>query len=186
MQKDELGQQKKRETANDRLSFEEAKRLLSQAISDKNILRHCEAVSSYAFYLAKKIRENGHPVDADFVKVAALLHDIGRARCHENHEIEGAKMLKELGHPQLAKAIERHSIKGFKGANISDLTLEEKIIFYADKTIEEDKRVGIKERYASLIQRRKAQGREKELPIIVKEAQLAQKLEADISRLLRR
>jgi uncharacterized protein len=119
-----------------------------------NVIEHCSAVSLLATEIAKKIQSKGHVVDVDFVEVAALLHDIGRAKTHGiDHGVEGAKILQDF--PEYARICECHLGGGIKKDEAEKLglpsedylpeTLEEKIICYADKLIERNKRITLDE-----------------------------------------
>ena len=171
----------------DRMSFNEARNTLKRLLAaDESIIHHCEAVSKTAFDIAQKISENGIQVDVEFVRAAALLHDIGRAKSHVDHEVASGEILRAMGYPKIAQAVERHGGKGFWNAGLANMTLEEKIIFYADKLVDGEKTVSIRERYDGLIQRRTAAGRVVEVPLIKKEFELTQKLEAELNRLMRK
>ena len=97
------------------------------------------------------------PLDIDFVREAALLHDIGICRtdaagihCHGTepyicHGILGAEMLRQHGLPRHALVCERHTGAGLSLDDIISqnlplphrpmlpVTMEEKVICYADK-----------------------------------------------------
>lgn len=120
---------------------EDAILMLKKAGCSKGVINHCKAVSRNALIIAKKINSTGHDVDLNFVKIAALLHDIGRSKTHNiNHGIEGAKILKDF--PEIAGVCESHIGAGIKRDEAVKLglpekdylpeTLEEKIIAHAD------------------------------------------------------
>ena len=97
------------------------------------------------------------PLDIDFVREAAMLHDIGICRtdaagihCHGTepyicHGILGAEMLRQHGLPRHALVCERHTGAGLSLDDIISqnlplphrpmlpVTMEEKVICYADK-----------------------------------------------------
>lgn len=103
------------------------------------------------------IRRRGLEVDIDFVAEAAMLHDIGIFRCHAPgiyctgalpyicHGTEGKKILEHEGLPRHALVCERHTGAGLSAGDIIrqnlpiprhdmlPLSLEEKLICYADK-----------------------------------------------------
>jgi len=103
-----------------------------------------------------------------------------------NHGLVGGEIIRFLGYPRIAQAVERHGGKGFWAAGLENMTLEEKIIFYADKRVDGDKTVSIRERYDGLIQRRTAAGRAAEVPLIKKEFELSQRLESELNGLMRK
>jgi len=136
------------------LGRKQAEEILGENNCSGNVIRHCEAVSREAKRIAERVRANGTPVDVEFVETAALLHDIGRSRTHGiRHGIEGASILKD--HPGYARVCLRHLGGGIDRAEAKKLglpegdflpeTLEEKIVCYADKLIDDYKKVGIEE-----------------------------------------
>lgn len=115
---------------------------------------HSEAVAGLAVSIARTKRLD---IDIDFVREAALLHDIGVIKCDAPaihchgklpyicHGVEGRKMLDNLGMPRHALVCERHTGSGLTLNDIlrqklplphRDMcpqSLEEKLICYADK-----------------------------------------------------
>jgi len=148
--------------------------LLKQCHVPKHIVRHCEVTADFAVELAKKIAQNGIKVDTDFVHRACLLHDIMRV-CdfHEpldeifdepvsekdvkewqqlsrqynglRHEDAAYEFLKE-DWPELALAIKKHAYKSLLDEKLKPQTIEEKIVYYADKRIMHDRVVLLAER----------------------------------------
>lgn len=121
---------------------------------------HSQQVADLAVRLAVRYNDLHpavDPLDTDFVREAAMLHDIGMFRtdapgihCHGTepyicHGIIGAEVLREHGLPRHALVCERHTGTGLSLDDIigQDLplphrqmlpvTLEEKVICYADK-----------------------------------------------------
>ena len=116
---------------------------------------------THSLYVARKAMEcvgrRGLDVDREFVVEAALLHDIGIFRtdapgihCHGTepyicHGVIGRKLLDGLSMPRHALVCERHTGAGLSVDDIISqnlplphrdmlpLTLEEKLICYADK-----------------------------------------------------
>ena len=108
-----------------------------------------------AIEIAEKL--NGQSVDTAFVEEAAMLHDIGifltdapSLGCsgphpYLRHGYLGARILKKEGRPKHALVCERHVGVGITRQNVLDnglplpardmlpVTIEEKIICYADK-----------------------------------------------------
>lgn len=138
----------------DSLNETEALNLLKKAGCEPGVIKHCIAVSRNAVNIAGKIREAGHKVDIDFIRVAGLLHDIGRSRTHGiMHGVEGARILE--GYPKYARVCETHIGAGLTKEEATELglpskdyipkTLEEKIIAHADNLIDHDKMVPFEE-----------------------------------------
>ena len=118
------------------------------------LIAHSKLVCDKAL---KAAEASGVPFDADLITEGAMLHDIGIFRCdapsihchgkepYIRHGIEGGKLLREEGYPQLARFCERHTGAGLTAEDISKQnlplpqedflpeTIEEKAVCYADK-----------------------------------------------------
>lgn len=118
------------------------------------VLTHSQCVARKALECAKQRKLE---VDLDFIKEAAMLHDIGVVECNAPtiycygekpyicHGIEGRNMLDNLGLPRHALVCERHTGSGLSCDDIIrqqlplphrdmlPLSTEEKLICYADK-----------------------------------------------------
>ncbi|MGA2915281.1 MAG: HD domain-containing protein [Sedimentisphaerales bacterium] len=157
-------------------TIEQSFELLKQCHTPKHIIRHCEVTANFAVELAKKIAANGIKVDIDFIHRACLLHDIMRVCDIQKHlndifdepitkqDLEKWQKLKErhngLRHedaayeflkdeyPALALAIKKHAYKSLLDEKLKPKTIEEKIVYYADKRVMHDKVVPLKERLA--------------------------------------
>lgn len=119
------------------------------------LLTHSECVIRKALQIAEK-----HPelkLDRDFIREAAMLHDIGIVKCdapgiqcfgaepYIKHGVIGADMLRRAGYPKHARVCERHTGAGIALQDIIDQhlplphqdflpeTMEEQVICYADK-----------------------------------------------------
>lgn len=119
------------------------------------LLTHSECVARKALQIAEK-----HPelkLDRDFIREAAMLHDIGIVKCdapgiqcfgaepYIKHGVIGADMLRRAGFPRHARVCERHTGAGIALQDIIDQhlplphqdflpeTMEEQVICYADK-----------------------------------------------------
>jgi len=135
-------------------SREQALQLLETKCSAK-VVNHCNAVAKLALETATILKERGLKVDSELVEVGALLHDIGRSKTHTvHHAVVGAKIAKAAGLPDsVVSIIKRHVGGGITASEAEKLgwpedvyvpiTLEEKIVSYADKLIEKDKRASI-------------------------------------------
>lgn len=113
--------------------------------NSENIVKHSLKVNSVAMYLAKKLAKKGASIDLDLVDRASLLHDIDKIESLEkgNHGIIGERILKEKGFHRIAEIVRKHVLDQILyGLN----TWEEKIVFYADKRVVDDKIVSLEER----------------------------------------
>ena len=134
---------------------EQALRFLIESGCLQNVIRHVEAVSALAVEIAEACRKKGYNVDVHLVEIGGLLHDIGRAKTHSvHHAVLGADIAKSLGLPEpIISIIKRHVGGGITPREARKLgwpkdvyvplTLEEKIVSYADKLIEGSRRVPI-------------------------------------------
>ncbi len=147
------------------LTEEKAIELLRKHAPDEQsfqaVLAHSQAVQRLALELQQKI---GHG-DASFIRIAALLHDIGRFYYPPGlpnkeiikHGIKGGEILRQLGYERYARVCERHIGVGITIQDIEkqDLPLpkmdyvpesiEEKIICYADKRMAGARKIDIDE-----------------------------------------
>ncbi len=123
----------------------------------KILLRHVQKVRQIAVQIAKQIPD----ADMQLVKTGALLHDIGRVNCPPQdkkkshwHGVEGGNILRGYRLEKEARIAERHlgggidkkeaKKLGFPDRIYTPLTIEEKIVCYADKLVEYDKKIPIK------------------------------------------
>lgn len=141
----------------DRLpSREQAIQLLTENGCEANVVKHCVAVAELAVEISQVLKKKGLSVNIELVELGALLHDIGRSKTHSvNHAIEGVKIAEKIGLPKsIVNIIKRHVGGGITleeakwlGWPTSDgyvpVSLEEKVVSYADKLIDEGRRVHI-------------------------------------------
>lgn len=139
----------------------------------KHVIAHMERVAEFAGSLADKLIKKGFKINIELIKEAALLHDILRVCDFRNldqkyfwekvseedkkvwdflrkkygkigHEKAAKKILHELGEKELAELVEKHDFWKIEKLK----TLEEKILYYADKRVEGNKIVSLKKRFA--------------------------------------
>jgi uncharacterized protein len=125
-----------------------ALKLLYDAGCSERVVSHCKAVSSLAVKFAKTCKNRGLQVDVDLVLIGGLLHDIGRSRTHDvKHAVVGVQIAKSLGLPEsVVLIIERHIGAGIDAREAKrlglpekdyfPLSLEEKLVAYADKLLD--------------------------------------------------
>ncbi len=136
-------------------SREQALHLLRENGCSVEVITHCKAVTELALETAKTLKGKGLEVDFELVEIGALLHDIGRSKTHTvHHAVVGAEIAKWAGLPDsVVSIIKRHVGGGITASEAEALgwpkdvyvpiTLEEKVVSYADKLIESSKRVPI-------------------------------------------
>jgi uncharacterized protein len=130
--------------------------LLSETRCSRRVIAHCKTVAALALRIAAACQAKGMQVDLQLVGAGALLHDIGRSETHNvEHGIVGAEIARKLKLPEsIVAIIERHVGGGIDVDEAKQLgwppnrylpqTLEERIVCYADKLIEGNRRVPIK------------------------------------------
>jgi len=119
--------------------------ILSKNNTPENVIKHSKAVCKAALEIADKLIAKGVEVNRELVLAGALLHDIERDK--KDHSIDGAKKLEELGFKEVAEVAKKHGLYHLKKEEFQPKTIEEKIVFYADKLAHEDERVTFEERY---------------------------------------
>jgi uncharacterized protein len=137
-------------------SREQALQLLKQNKCPPQIIAHCNAVTDYALDLAAQLEIKGQEVNIDLVEAGGVLHDLGRCKTNTvDHGVVGGQFAEQLGLPQeVVNVIKRHvgagitdqeaQAMGWPKDNYMPQTLEEKIVCYADKRIDDGKNVPIK------------------------------------------
>jgi uncharacterized protein len=136
-------------------SREQALYLLQQNNCPPQVIEHCIAVTDYAVNLATKLETKGYTVNLDLVEAGSILHDLGRVKTNTvDHGVVGGQLGETLGLPQeVVNIIKRHvgagitdkeaEAMGWPKDNYVPQTLEEKIVCYADKRIDDGKVVSI-------------------------------------------
>ncbi len=106
-----------------------------------HVIRHMQKVAYVCGKIADMMLEKGIAIDKELVITAALLHDTLRTIPH--HEEAMAKFLSSQGKKALANLVKKH---GF--FSVDELkTWEEKILYYADKRVNHDQIVSLKQRF---------------------------------------
>lgn len=131
--------------------------LLRNVGCSSSLIRHCEAVSNLSVKLAQRLKNRGKKVDVELVRIGGLLHDIGRSKTHGlDHAVIGADILRHFTFPTpVIQIVERHIGSGIPADEALELglpkrdfipeTLEEKIVSYADKLIEDNREISFDE-----------------------------------------
>jgi uncharacterized protein (TIGR00295 family) len=146
------------------LSYEEGLALLHCYGKDAAWIRHCRAVSRVAERLSGAISPD-YPFDAEFFRVGALLHDIGRYKTHDPvmHGVEGYHLLMGLGHDREAFVCASHVFCGMARAeavryglpdqDFLPRTLEERLVPLIDSVVELDQPTTLEQRMLSINRR---------------------------------
>jgi len=136
-------------------SREQALQLLRKNKCSEKVINHCKAVTELALEISNMLKDRGLKIDFALVEIGSLLHDIGRSKTHTvHHAVVGAEIAKSAGLPDsVVSIIKRHVGGGIAAGEAKKLgwpkdvyvpiTLEEKVVSYADKLIENSKRAPI-------------------------------------------
>ena len=119
--------------------------------SNDRIVSHCQACTKISILLSKKAAEKGHPANEQAIIAGALLHDIGRSQVQTvSHGYVGAGILEKEGVDGIVVEIVRRHVGagispeeavalGFPVGDYIPMTLEQKIVCFADKMLDGDK-----------------------------------------------
>jgi putative nucleotidyltransferase with HDIG domain len=120
-----------------------------------HLRRHSEQVARIARHLAEALRRHGGAeLDVHLVETGALLHDIAKAIClqsHQDHALEGGRILRRLGYGEIAAVVERHVELG-PWEPEGDVT-EAEVLNYSDKRVRHEEIVTLAERFEDLLER---------------------------------
>jgi molybdenum cofactor cytidylyltransferase len=111
---------------------------------DTDRIKHNSKVAEAAVIIGRALNDAGYKVDVEAVRAAAVLHDIAKGQ--RKHDIVGGNMLREMGFGRVADIVGVHS--DLAGGN-TQLPLEEKIVYLADKLVDGERLVSLEERYSS-------------------------------------
>jgi len=150
-----------------------------------HIIRHSLVTAKLAVFLAHRLNEKGHNVEAELVERACLLHDMLRICDCKNtdtsrfdqpvtdedrakwrtlreqfagygHEEAAYEMLKDR-YPRLALAVKRHRYAALLDENDKPTSWEQKLVYYADKRVMHDKIVPLQQRLDEAHRRNQSQ-----------------------------
>ena len=136
-------------------SSEQAIELLRKNNCPPEVVDHCLVVANLALDIARRLLKKGLSVDLQLVEVGALLHDIGRSKTHGvSHGLVGGQIAESLDLPEaVVRIIKRHVGGGITAEEAEwfgwpkdvyvPVTLEEKIVSFADKLIDQSKQVSV-------------------------------------------
>ncbi|MFX0208026.1 MAG: HD domain-containing protein [Candidatus Hodarchaeota archaeon] len=131
--------------------------LLLDYSAPPSVISHSILTAQTAVNATRILKNNNYSVNCDLILAGALLHDIGRCRSHHlDHGIIGAQILREEGLlEELAQIAENHLFGGLTkdearkfglpSRDYLPMTLEEKIITYADNISKKEPLLSIDE-----------------------------------------
>ena len=143
---------------------DECMKLLKANNVPANIIAHTQAVCDFSMKVCDILEKRNIKINKELVAAAALLHDIKKLEPGE-HEIEGAKYISTLGYPEVGILIKKHGLKHCHLEEFHPITWEEKIIFYSDKRVKNDKVISVDDRFEYIKQRYNKEHVEKEIKL---------------------
>lgn len=132
-------------------SVDECKMLLVERCSvDRKVLVHSCKVAQVAYRLCRRLKDRGCALNEKLVLATALLHDLARGR--PNHATEGARILRELGFGRVAELVAVHmDCEVQEHGSVTEID----VIRMADRMVQEDRVVGVEERFREKLERHK-------------------------------
>jgi molybdenum cofactor cytidylyltransferase len=109
---------------------------------------HCAKVAEIAVRIGTALIEKGKTIDLELVRASSVLHDIVRNR--PQHDIEGGRILREMGFERVAGIVAVHT---FLDAQVTNYSLEAAIVYLADKFVQGDKLVSLEDRFQTSVRR---------------------------------
>jgi len=128
--------------------------LLKKFEVPEHIVEHSRRVRGVASYLCRLLNHGGEVLDLARVEAASLLHDIAKVKTRERgegHAQAGARLLLELGFPEVAEIVRQHVFLD-PGADPGRIT-EAEVVHYADKRVKHTSVVSLGERFRDLKER---------------------------------
>jgi putative nucleotidyltransferase with HDIG domain len=114
-----------------------------------NIKNHSLQVARIALCLGENLTVNFPELDLNLLEAGALLHDIAKTECLKtrgNHAQIGEEMVRVMGYEAVARIVGQHVL--LEEAYFHNGCVDEVIlVHYADKRVNHDEVVGLKERF---------------------------------------
>jgi putative nucleotidyltransferase with HDIG domain len=133
---------------------EECLKMMGQHGVLANIVGHCLEVAKVALFLSVELNKRGQRIDLRLVEAASLLHDLTKTeglRTKEDHAKTGFQLLKGMGYERVGEVVSQH-IHLLEKSDPSQVS-EEEVVNYADKRVQHDRIVSLRERFADLKER---------------------------------
>jgi uncharacterized protein len=120
----------------------------------EHIVQHSRQVHRLALSLCRELILQGERLNQAAVEAASLLHDIAKMeglQSGENHSQAGARLLKNLGFPEVAEIVRQHVV--LDGETPPQQITEAMVVHYADKRVRHTSVVSLAERFQDLKER---------------------------------
>jgi len=108
----------------------------------RSVHAHCLKVTEVAMAIGSRLKERRRKIDLEMIRAAALLHDLAKGR--PDHDKEADRMLHDMGFGKVGDVVADHT--DLRNSN-GQASLEMKIVYLADKFVDEDNVVSIDKRY---------------------------------------
>jgi probable phosphoglycerate mutase len=123
-------------------SADECRALMIRHSVSQKVIDHCLAVADLAGQMANAMNAAGCRLDIELTVSAARVHDLAKG-C-PRHAAEGARILREMEFSRVADIVAVHMDHTVeRGAPVT----EAEVVFLADKWIQDDRKVGMEERF---------------------------------------
>ena len=106
------------------------------------VRRHCVKVAEVAMVIGSRLQQRGQKMDMEMIRAAAMLHDVAKGM--PNHDKEADRMLHDMGFGKVGDLVAEHTDLRYAD---SQTTIEEKIVYLADKFVDDDNVVSLDKRY---------------------------------------
>ncbi len=131
-------------------SFVQINQLWQKYPPSHGLHRHVQLVGLTAYLLGQMLSDLDFPVSPILAQRGGLLHDLDKKVWREAgipHGEFGAKILEQEGYSLLAEIVRRHQVFTPLNTSTAPGTLEQKLVYLADKYIEKDQFVGLGNRF---------------------------------------
>ena len=135
-------------------NIDECFRLMKQHHMLPNIIDHSIMVARVAEIITGSLNNIGHQLFMNKIIAGALLHDIGKTAClgnDDDHAAKGVQICLEHDLDSIADIVGEHVI--LRDYSTGKNFTEKEIVFYADKRVNHDRVVSLKERLAYILER---------------------------------
>jgi len=119
----------------------EIKKIYEKFLVPQNVILHMQKVAEICGNLCNEFRKRKIKVRKTLIIKSALLHDVFKTS-GKDHAKKMADYLRSIGEKEMANLVEKHDF--WQIDNLK--TLDEKILYYADKRVYENEEVSIKRR----------------------------------------
>ena len=128
-------------------SENECRELWNRYDTPLHIRKHCMAVARVAYAIAAELNRNGFELDLELIMAAGLTHDL--VRLTDSHDLEGARIMNELGYTQEAEIIRVHMM--YSAFSPIRFINETDLVCLGDRCVIEHEYVGVEKRYQYII-----------------------------------